>query len=339
MDRYSRQLVFPAIGVDGQARLLQSRVVIVGCGATGGAIAGLLARAGIGWLRVVDRDFVEWSNLQRQTLFEEADAEESLPKAVAAEARLRRINSEIEVEGRVADLSPATVDDLLDAADLVMDGTDNLEARYLINDACVRDGRPWVYSGAVASYGMVMPIRPGVTACFRCLFPEPARGGLATCDTAGVLGPAITAVASLAAAEALKILLGHDQSLTPGVTHLDVWENSHTVTRVRRRASEPVCPCCVRREFPYLEAAAGSHSVALCGRDAVQVSPSRPAALDLEELAARLALLGDVRRTPHLLKARIEGREITLFPDGRAIIYGIGDPALARSFYARYVGG
>ncbi len=334
--RYSRQELFPAIGREGQRRLGGARVAVVGCGATGSAVAELRARAGVGYLRIVDRDVVEWTNLQRQVLFTEEDARESVPKAAAAEAQLRRVNSDIRVEGVVADLDARSADRLLDNLDLVCDGSDNFETRYLINDHCVRENRPWVYCGAVASYGMVMPVRPGVTACFRCIFSQPPPAGTAaTCDTAGVLGPAVTAAASLAAVAALKLLLDALPEAEYGITHLDVWETGHEFVRARRRAD---CPCCAGREFPWLRAGTGSMATSLCVRNAVQVSPAEPAALSLPHLAVRLAPVAEVKLTPYLLKARVPEHELTLFPDGRALVHGTDDETAARSLYARYVG-
>lgn len=336
MERYSRQALFEGIGEAGQRRLLAARVAVVGCGATGSVMAELLARAGIGWLRLVDRDFVEWSNLQRQALYDEEDAREALPKAVAAERRLRRINSEIALEGVVADLNPASAEALLGGVELVLDGTDNLETRYLINDACVRDGRAWIYTGAVAGYGIVMPIRPPTTACLRCLIPHPpAPGTQATCDTAGVLGPAVAAVGALAVTETIQLLLESPESAAGSAIHVDVWHAGLETTPVLRRTD---CPCCVGRQFPFLRGQGGSRAAQLCGRNAVQILPGREEAPDLAAVAERLSPLGDVRLTPHLLKARVEGYEITLFPDGRAIVGGTEDEGTARSVYARYVG-
>ncbi len=334
--RYGRQILFPALGEAGQRRLLDARVAIVGCGAIGSVIANHLARAGIGRLRLVDRDFVELNNLHRQALFDEDDVAQALPKAVAAARKLRQINSQIAIEEVVADVSPGNVLGLIQDADLVMDGTDNMETRYLLNDACVRLGKPWVYAGVVASYGMTMTIVPHRTACLRCVMPEPpAPGTLATCDTAGVLGPAVAVIASIAAGEALKWLAGMGE-VNRGMLHFDLMDN-----RLEQFASggpHPDCPTCGQGEYTFLSAEVGTHSVALCGRNAVQVSVAGAPPLDLARLACTLQSIGRARVTPYLLRAEVDGYEFTIFPDGRAIIKGIDDPAVARALYARYIG-
>lgn len=338
-ERYLRQTIFAPIGEAGQRRLLESRVVVVGCGASGTVIATYLARAGVGRLTVLDRDFVERNNLQRQVLFTDRDVEEALPKAVAAERALRAINPEIEVQGVVVDVNAGNIETLLAGATLVMDGTDNFESRYLINDACVKQVTPWVYSGAVGSHGMTMTIRPGESACFRCVFPEPPPpGAAATCDTAGVLGPAVGMVASLAAAEAIKLLVGAVEAVNPGIVHLDAWHLSFQQVRVMRRTGEKPCPCCVERRFTFLETEPASHVTTLCGRNAVQISVRGGAKLSLPRLADRLRPLGAVTVNPFLLRFQVDGYELTVFPDARAIIKGTTDAAVARSLYARYVG-
>lgn len=333
-DRYARQTVLPVIGLEGQRRLLASRVAVLGCGATGTVIANHLARAGVGALRIVDRDWVEWNNLQRQLLYSEEDVRSGVPKAKAAERHLRGVNSSIEIEGIVADVSAANVREWIAGCDLVMDGTDNFETRYLVNDACVQQGLPWVYTGAVAAYGMTMAIRPSETPCLRCIFPDPAPPGTsATCDTAGVLGPAVSVIASLAAVEGIKLLLGSEPP--GGLIHVDVWELTWHRLRVERKAD---CPCCGRREFPFLEAQRGSHASSLCGRNAIQITPSQAVRLDLPALAGRLKPLGPVTVNPFLLKLQLEAHLLTIFPDGRAVIQGTTDETVARSLYARYVG-
>lgn len=336
LSRYARQTVLPAIGEVGQRKLLASRVTVLGCGATGTVIANHLARAGVGFLRIVDRDLVELTNLQRQLLYDERDVREGMPKAAAAAERLRAVNSEIEIEGVVADVHAGNIFELIGGADLVMDGTDNWETRYILNDGCVKEGKPWVYCGAVATYGMTQLIRPGETACLRCLFAEPPPAGTsATCDTAGVLGPAVSVVASLAATEGIKYLLGHTEALSPGLVHVDVWDLSWRVFKMARKAD---CPCCVGQEFPFLEVAATSHATSLCGRNAVQITVTRPVKLDLKALAERLRGAGEVSVNPFLLKLRAGEYRITVFPDARAIVEGTTDAGVARSLYARYVG-
>ena len=335
-DRYSRQTRFSGIGQAGQERLRAASVLVVGCGALGSAAVDLLARAGVGHLTVVDRDFVELSNLQRQLLFDEADAEAGLPKAIAAAKAVARINSEVEVEPVVADVTPNNVEPLVERAQVVIDGTDNLETRYLVNDACVKRGVPWVYGGAVASTGMAMAIIPGETACFRCLFPASvAAGTIATCDTAGVLASTVVAVASFQWTAAVKLLVGNREGAGE-LAAFDVWSQDHEHTPVPRQAD---CPCCVRHHFEYLEAKATSRTATLCGRNAVQVSPPEAVKLDLAQLAARLKAAGEVTmRGDFLVRFAVDGHELTIFPDGRAIVKGTSDTSVARALYARYVG-
>lgn len=335
-DRYARQRILPMVGEAGQERLRRARVVVVGCGATGGLIAEHLARAGVGALRLIDRDLVEWSNLQRQILFTEADADAGTPKAIAAAERLRQVNRDVAIEARVVDLHAANIAECLAGADLVMDGTDNFETRFLLNDACVRDGRPWVYCGAITTEAMVMPIVPGVGPCLRCLIPEvPAPGSVATCDTAGVLGPAVGVAASLAAAEGLRILLGEPGENPAPLLQVDLWEREFHRFQVPRR---PDCPACGRREFPFLTVAAVTHATSLCGRNAIQITATRSVRLDLAALAERLRSVGQVTMTPFLLRAEVDGYRLTVFPDARAIVEGTTDETTARALYARYVG-
>jgi adenylyltransferase/sulfurtransferase len=336
-ERYSRQSRFSAIGEAGQERIGAASVLVVGCGALGSAGLDLLARAGVGRLTVVDRDVVELSNLQRQLLFDEADARAGAPKAIAAARAVQRINSEVEVRPVVADVTPANVEALVAGSDAVLDGTDNLETRYLLNDTCVKAGTPWVYGGAIGATGMSMTVVPGESACFRCTFPDrnPA-GSLATCDTAGVLGPCVVAVAAFQAAEILKLVVGDGEHVNRGRTAFDLWTND--VQRAERIQRQPGCPCCGGRRFEYLEARSTSQTTSLCGRNAVQVSPGRPVALDLGQLGPRLAAAGAVTSTEHLVRFRVGEHELTVFGDGRAIVKGTSDLAQARSLYARYVG-
>ncbi len=333
-EKYSRQVLFSGIGEDGQARLLASRAVIVGCGAIGAAAANLLVRAGVGRVRVIDRDFVEPSNLQRQTLFDEADALQALPKAVAAERKLRSINSAIAVEGVVADLNPRNAPELLAGFDLILDGTDNFETRFLINDFAVSSGLPWIYAAAVASYGLTMTILPGVTPCLACLLETQRQGLEETCDTVGVLGSIVNLIASLEVADALKLLAGRTDQLHGRLISCDIWSGRFQSTRAARN---PDCRVCARREFSYLEGEAQPH-ITLCGRDSVQIH-ERGRALDLAALRAHLArTIADVRQNDFLLRFRIPPYEMTVFADGRAIVKGTKDPAVARSVYARYIG-
>ncbi|MCU0510296.1 MAG: ThiF family adenylyltransferase [Anaerolineae bacterium] len=338
--RYARQVIFPPIGEAGQRRLLDARVTVIGVGATGSVLANHLARAGVGHLRIVDRDFVELNNLQRQLVYDEDDVARMLPKAVAAAAKLRKINSEIEIEDIVADVSAANIMEFIRDADVVLDGTDNFSTRYLLNDACVKLGKPWVYCGVLASYGMTHTVRPGVTACLRCIMGElPAPGTVATCDTAGIIGPIVALMGSIGAAETIKLITGTGE-LNDGMIHIDLWDG--TFDKFELGPPRPDCPTCGKGEFEFLSAEAGARTTSLCGRDAVQVSVAGAAsnALPLGPLAERLRLGGaaDVRQNEFLLRATIDGREFTVFGDGRAIIKGTQDEAEAATLYARYIG-
>lgn len=335
MSRYAKQILFGPIGVEGQSRLSRARVAVVGLGALGSMIANHLARAGAGFLRLVDRDFVELDNLQRQVLYDEEDVRAALPKAAAAAGKLARINSEVRLETRVCDVNYANAEELVRDVDLLLDGTDNFETRFVLNDACVKLGRPWVYGGCVGSYGMAMAILPGEGPCFGCLLggmPEP--GTSPTCDTAGVLNTAVAVVASLETNEALKILLGRKEALAGGLQTIDLWTNAYGLVRVPRSAT---CPTCVGRRFPHLEENP-SGATSLCGRNAVQITARPGVSLDLALAERRLAPLGRVRRNAYLLKFAVDGCELTLFPDARAIIQGTDDLSKARSLYARFVG-
>jgi len=332
--RYSRQSRFAPLGADGQARIQAATVAVIGCGALGTVEAEILVRAGVGRLRVIDRDFVEWSNLQRQFLFEECDAAESLPKAVAAARRLARVNSEVTIEPVVADLTPANIDELFEGVGLILDGTDNFEARFLVNDYAVSAGIPWIYAAAVGSYGLKLAIVPGRTACLRCVYPEPPEGVQPTCETEGVLAPVTAAIAALATGEALKLLALGPEAVAARLTTVDVWTGE--VRQTAPPARDPDCPCCARRDFVHLTGQRRA-PISLCGRNAVQIHERfRP--VDLTELARRLAPLATVRSNDFAVRAIIDPYEITVFPDGRAIIKGTTDPAVARSLYARYVG-
>ncbi len=335
MSRYSRQELFAGIGPQGQQRIRQSRVLVVGCGALGSMLAETMVRAGVGSLTVVDRDYLEESNLQRQSLFDEEDVARGLPKAVAAEARLRRINSEVVVRGVVADLSPENVDELVKGVSLVLDGTDNFETRFLVNDVCVREGIPWVYGACVGSYGLALLVRPRVSPCLRCILEEmPAPGSGPTCDTAGVVAPIVLVVAGLQAAEALKLLAGRTEALLPGVVTVDLWQRTFDVMDLHGRA--PWCPACAEGRYDYL--APGSSSAVLCGRDAVQIRAAPGAQMDLAALATRLRAVGEVKANEYLVRFAAEGTEMVVFADGRAVVKGVTDAAQARSIYARYVG-
>ena len=336
--RYSRQELFAGIGRDGQERLRSARVAVVGCGALGSILAETMTRAGVGAVTIVDRDLVEESNLQRQSLFDEEDVRGGMPKAVAAESRLRRINSEVQVKGVVADLTADNADALLDGASLVLDGTDNFETRFLLNDVCLRAGRPWVYGACVGSYGLALLVRPRVTPCLRCLLGErPAAGSGDTCDTVGVVAPIVQVVAGLQGAEALKVLSGRTESLLPGLVTVDLWQGTFDVMDLRGRA--PWCPACTEGRYDYAVAGTGGMTAVLCGRDAVQVRPSTATLLDLPALAGRLRAAGDVRASnEHLVRFVAPEAELVVFKDGRALVKNVRDTARARSVYAKYVG-
>jgi molybdopterin/thiamine biosynthesis adenylyltransferase len=333
-ERYSRQILFRGIGEEGQRKLTSARIAIVGCGATGSALAGLLARAGVGTLRIIDRDYVEPSNLQRQSLFDEADAAESLPKAIAAARKIAAFNSQIAVEPKVEDLTPSNIEVLLEGIDLILDGTDNFETRYLINDFAVDRSLPWIYSAAVGSYAVTLNILPAQTACLACIFPDSPRGMVETCETSGILNSAVTLVASIAATEALKLLVDATPALRRTLLSFDVWSNEHA--EISAAKPRPGCRACGERDFIHL-AGEGRPHITLCGRNSVQIH-ERQRPIDFVEMDRRLQPHGTVRHNDFVLKFWHEPYEMTLFPDGRAIIKGTTDTAIARSLYARYVG-
>jgi adenylyltransferase/sulfurtransferase len=336
-ERYSRQILFSGIGKEGQARLLRSRVLIVGCGALGSAQAESLARAGVGNLRIVDRDFVEASNLQRQTMFTERDALERTPKAIAAANHIREFAAGIAVEPEIADVNKSNIERLIKDCDVVLDGTDNFATRYLINDACVKHEIDWIYGAAVGSYGVTMTIRPHQTACLRCVFEEaPPAASAPTCDTAGVIMPIISIVAAVQIAEALKLLTGQVESLHRSLMQFDVWRNEWR--KINPGPPAPGCSTCSLETFETLEAVAGDCAAVLCGRNAVQISPAQATQLDLRQLAVRLKATGEVKFNEYLLRFRTGDYEITVFQDARSIISGTSEVQIARSLYAKYIG-
>jgi adenylyltransferase/sulfurtransferase len=337
IERYSRQVLFEGIGEAGQMRLADSHVAIIGCGALGTAQAEALARAGVGHLRLVDRDFVEASNLQRQTLFTEEDASERLPKAVACARHLAAINSEIKAEAEIADVNHSNVERLVKGCDVVLDGTDNFATRYLLNDACVKHEINWVYGAAVGSYGVTMTVRPHLSPCLRCIFEDaPPAASVPTCDTAGVIMPIISVVAAVQVTETLKLLTGQTEALHRSLMQFDVWRNDWR--RISLSEPAPGCPTCELGRYETLNAEANDFAVSLCGRDAVQVSPQRLAQVDLPALAERLRNVGEVKRNEYLLRLRAGDYELTVFQDARAIIRGTDDVTTARILYAKYVG-
>jgi len=335
--RYSRQVLFGGIGSEGQSRINKSRVVMVGCGALGAMQASLLVRAGVGALRIVDRDFVEESNLQRQILFDEEDAESVLPKAVAAEKKLRAANSLVKIEGIVEDVNPSSIDRLLGGFDLILDASDNFDVRFLINDFSVKSGIPWIYGACVGAYGLTFPIIPGESACLRCIFESTPPAGMSqTCDTAGVIGPIVAVVAAMQVAEALKLLSGARKYVSRKIASVDMWDNQYDSIHLPSR--KPDCPCCAGHEFSYLDGSLGADATTLCGRNSVQIRRREGTKIDLNNLAQKLAPLGQVEQNRFLLRAVIDDYQLTVFSDGRAIINGTYDLGLAKSLYARYIG-
>lgn len=336
LERYIRQIIFPPLGEEGQRRLLDSSVVIVGCGALGSHIANTLARAGVGRIKIVDRDYIELNNLQRQILFDEEDIERGLPKAIAAAEKLRKVNSQVEIEPLVADVHHRNVEEIIKDKDLVLDGTDNFETRYLINDACVKHGTPWIYGGAVGSYGMTMNIIPHQTPCLRCLFVQiPPPGTTPTCETAGILGAVPALIGAIEANEALKLLAGKGR-LNEGLIHIDLWENTFETFQVARQ--EETCPACGQGKFEFLEAKEVAMVTSLCGRNAVQITPVTKATISLPALAKRLQAIGEVTFNEFMLRFQVNEYLVTIFPDARAIIRGTSDEAVARNLYAKYIG-
>jgi adenylyltransferase/sulfurtransferase len=347
LERYARQMRYAPLGEAGQRRLLASRALVCGCGALGSVIASTLARAGVGMLRIVDRDFLELNNLQRQVLFDEADVAAAMPKAVAASEKLRLINSSIEIEPIVADVEPGNVLALATDCDIILDGTDNFETRFLLNEAAVKLGLPWVYGGSIGAEGQTLTILPGQPPCFRCVMSEPPPPGTSpTCDTAGILGSVVNVVASIQACEAIKILSGHTDSVSRQLTVIDLWDNQMRQLNLDQLRASGGCPTCradadPNEPFPWLTGRRGSHTAVLCGRNSVQLSAmntngDRLASLDA--IADKLSSVGQVTRNKYLLRCTIGKYTITLFADHRAIISGTTDPAEARTIYAKYVG-
>lgn len=336
-ERYSRQILFEGIGEEGQRALLRSRIVIIGCGALGSSQAESLARAGVGHIRIVDRDFVEASNLQRQSMFTEADARDRLPKAIACVRRIGEINSDIDAEAEVLDVNHTNVERIISGADVVLDGTDNFATRYLINDACVKNDIAWVYGAAVGSYGVTMTIRPHVSPCLRCVFEEsPGAGSAPTCDTAGVIMPIISVVAAVQVSETMKLLAQRFDSLHGSLMQFDVWNNEWR--RISLDSPSVSCPTCGKGDYAALSPDSGESVAILCGRNAVQISPSNATDLNLDALAERLKQVGDVKSNEYLVRFRTGDCELTIFRDGRSIVGGTDDVAVARSLYSRYVG-
>lgn len=341
LDRYQKQILFAEFNEDRQRKLLASRVLLCGCGALGTVLAETLVRAGVGFLRIVDRDFVEATNLQRQVLYDEDDVANHLPKAVCAADKLRKINSDVTIEPHVTDISYSNILGFAEGVDLILDGTDNFEVRFLINDASLETGIPWIYAGVIGSHGQTMTIFPGETACLRCLIeiiPEP--GSTETCDVAGVLGPAVNVISSLESIDALKLLSGQREKIAPVLTVVDVWDGVFRRMNLKDLRERSNCPACKDGQRDWLSGREGSQTTILCGRNAVQVSPPKQTTFSLDELATRLDGTAAVQRNPFLLRFDLKDPdyEVTVFQDGRAIIKGTEDVGLARGIYARYIG-
>ena len=340
LDRYVRQMRYPPFGEEGQQKIAQSRALICGCGALGSVLANTLARAGVGSLRLVDRDFLETNNLQRQVLYDEQDVAAGIPKAIAAQARLKKINSQIDIEAIVTDVDHTNITELTEQVDVILDGTDNFETRFLLNDAALQSGIPWVYGGCIGTEGQTMTIVPGETPCLHCLMQggPPPPGTTPTCDSAGILGPIVNVIASYQALEALKLLSGKRAAINPHLTVFEMWDNRIRQVKLDGLAESVNCLSCKQGERSWLKGERGSHTAVLCGRNAVQLSFPQQESLSLELLEEKLQELGAVMRNQYLLRAEIEPYRITVFPDGRAIIGGTDDIAEAKTVYARYIG-
>ena len=337
--RYSRQKIFYGIGEEGQKKLAESRVLILGCGGLGSASASLLARAGIGYLKIVDRDFLDLSNLQRQILYDEHDVKEGLPKVIAAEKRLKKINSTIQIEPIIADVNRFNIEKLIQDVDLVIDAVDNFETRFLLNEACVKQKRTWIYGSAIESYGLTMNIIPGKTACLRCIMDNiPQPGSVATCDSVGVLAPIVCIIASIQCAEAIKILTNNKKEINKNLISIDVWHNSFQTIDVTKSKIQKNCPVCNNKEFDFLNGKRGSAYTVICGRNAVQILPFKEPKLDLAKLAINLCSIGRVKTSEYLIQFEIENYELSIFPDGRVIVKRTTDTGIARSLYSKYVG-
>jgi adenylyltransferase/sulfurtransferase len=334
--RYIRQERFRGIGSEGQALIGKGRVVLIGCGALGTANAEILTRAGVGFLRLVDRDVVELSNLQRQNLFTEDDARRSAPKAVAAQHYLKRVNSEVEIEGLIRDATPDNIEELCADAHLVVDASDNFETRYLINDFSVKHGKPWIYGACIGSFGVVFPFVPGRTPCLQCLLESPPDVGAApTCETEGILASVVHVVAARQTVQVLRLLTG--QPTSSHILQVDVWTDTWRTVPAEHLRTD-ACACCGQRRFRFLEGPAVSQSTTLCGRNAVQISPAHSLTVDFHSLATRLRETGEVEFNSYMMRVRLPECEIVLFPDGRSIIKGVDDPVKAKALFAKYVG-
>ena len=339
LERYSRQILFQHIGEERQKLLMDSYAVVVGCGALGTVSSSYLTRAGIGHIRIIDRDFIEESNLQRQILFDENDIAEGIPKAIAAQRKLRGINTKTNIEGIVTDVNYANIDELTKNADIILDGTDNFETRFLINDFCVKNNIPWIYSACIGSRGVMMNIIPSKTPCLRCVFETmPQMGSFPTCDTAGVIGSIAGVIGSIQVTEAIKILTKNYESINKTLLEIDVWDTRYKQIDVSSLRNLNNCPTCKSHKYRYLEAENGVMTTLICGKNAVQVMYRNISNIDLEKLAKRLASISDVSSNEFMLKFHVKDHEFTVFPDGRAIITGTNDLSTAKSLYSKYLG-
>ncbi len=339
LDRYRRQIRFDPLGEKGQRKLMAARVLVCGCGALGSVIAETLVRAGVGFVRIVDRDFVELDNLHRQVLFDERDVANHLPKSIAAACRLNKINSQVEIEPVVADVNFKNIRTIATDADLLVDGTDNFQTRYLLNDFSQATGKPWIYGGCIGAEGQTMTILPGETPCLACIMPEPPPASATpTCETAGVLGPIVHVIASLQAIESLKILSGNSESRNRGLTVVDLWRNELRTVGLSEMSNSNNCVVCQQKNFAWLEGRRGDHAISLCGRNAVQILPSSNSPIQLTDLAAKMQAVGEVTSNDYLVRVATGDFNITVFADGRAIVAGTEDVTTARSVYARIVG-
>lgn len=340
LSRYQRQSLFRKIGEEGQKKIASSRVTVIGCGALGTVIVNILARAGVGFIRVVDRDFIEWNNLQRQVLFDEDDIRDGLPKAAAAERKAKKINSQIQIESIVSDVNFTNIERFIEGADLVLDGTDNFETRFLINDACVKHNKPWIYGACIGSHGLTMTIIPGETPCLRCVFESAPPPELTpTCDTAGIIAPASMTIASIQCSEALKLLVGKKEDRNKNLFNIDLWTMETKSFKLEKLLETVNCPTCKQRNFEFLSGDQAPKMTSLCGRNAVQIVRGDKIKMDLKPLGVSLtASGGTVKINAYMLQATIDKYEFTIFPDGRAIIKGTNDPTVAKSVYSKYIG-
>ena len=339
LERYSRQILFRQIGEDRQKLLMNSTAVLIGCGALGTISSSYLVRAGVGQLRIIDRDYIEESNLQRQILFDENDISENLPKAIAAQTKLQKINNKVKTEGIVTDANYSNIDELTKDADIIIDGTDNFETRFLINDFCVKNSVPWIYGACIGSRGVVMNIIPPTTPCLRCVFETiPQIGSFPTCDTAGVIGPIAGIIASFQVAEAIKILTGDHASVNKDLVEINVWETKFRQIDISELKDINDCPTCKLQNYEFLESEAGSMTTFLCGKNAVQVMSRSADKINLQQLEQRLEYITDVKSNAYMLKFKINDHSFTVFADGRAIISGTADSRTAKSLYSKYLG-